>query len=377
VSKHLLILRPDNLGDAILFSGALRHIRRKFRGYSITLCAKRYTRDYFELCPHIDSFLAWEDLLSALNSAPELPWYPTGLPGKGRMRLLWGTIRKALFVRRTGVDEIIVPVRSPQSGWVDVLHCFPGSRKTGLTGDSSNMGLDEHRAYAAALNIAVDVSDLPQDGHEFSATLRLLERLGMTAATGDFSPEYWTSKDDALAARRMLGPCDGPLVVLAPGKTSLAAGKLDPSFYAKALGPIRSSKITVALIGTVAEERYCSEVAAALKNVPVVAKLVFLPGKTTTRQTVELLKLAHAVVSEDTAALHMAVMVRAPTVGIVGGGHFNRFFPWGNPDLVKAAYRQLACFGCNWRCIHSTLRCITEIEPGTVSEHLSALLERR
>ncbi|MGO9566312.1 MAG: glycosyltransferase family 9 protein, partial [Desulfomonilaceae bacterium] len=46
VGKSILIVRPDNLGDVVLFSGALRAIREKWAASRITICVKRFVTDY-------------------------------------------------------------------------------------------------------------------------------------------------------------------------------------------------------------------------------------------------------------------------------------------------------------------------------------------
>ena len=58
--QDIFILRPDNLGDVVLFSGALRAVRGHFPNAKITLCTRRYTHNLLELCPHIDRLVAWE-----------------------------------------------------------------------------------------------------------------------------------------------------------------------------------------------------------------------------------------------------------------------------------------------------------------------------
>jgi hypothetical protein len=61
-------------------------------------------------------------------------------------------------------------------------------------------------------------------------------------------------------------------------------------------------------------------------------------------------------------------------LGIVGGGHYGRFFPWGDPKLARVATKQMDCFGCNWQCKYETMRCIQEIAPESAARELAALL---
>lgn len=61
--KSIFILRPDNLGDLVLFSGVLCHLRNYYPNAKITLCIQRYVANYIELCPFIDKIVYWEDLV--------------------------------------------------------------------------------------------------------------------------------------------------------------------------------------------------------------------------------------------------------------------------------------------------------------------------
>ncbi len=64
--ERVFILRPDNLGDVVLFSGSLKHIRAGFPGAEITICVKGEARDLLERCPHVDQVLAVEEVLFPL-----------------------------------------------------------------------------------------------------------------------------------------------------------------------------------------------------------------------------------------------------------------------------------------------------------------------
>jgi ADP-heptose:LPS heptosyltransferase len=376
--NRLLILRPDNLGDLVLFSGALKLFRRKYAGYRISLCAKEYVRGYFEHCPHLDHFLSWETVMEEYNPLPDIPWYPRTWRGQSRLRQAAGRWRRRRLAKKLSCDTLLIPVRSPQFWWTEFVAMIPAREKVGLTGNTSNCNTpQEHENYIKTLTHPVDASDLRPMEHEFTATLRFLHGLGIKAAPDDIWPEHWTTPEDATSAGRLAGTDHPNLVILAPGKSSLAAGVLPASFYESVFSGPLASPISVIILGTASEKENCLATAAALKSSPMVREVICLAGKTSIRQTIELLKLARAVISLETATLHLAVMLRRPVIGIVGGGHFGRFFPWGNPATVRAAYQQMDCFGCNWRCIFDTVRCLTELNPAIVTGHLQELLGQR
>ncbi|AGF78799.1 ADP-heptose:LPS heptosyltransferase [Desulfocapsa sulfexigens DSM 10523] len=76
-------------------------------------------------------------------------------------------------------------------------------------------------------------------------------------------------------------------------------------------------------------------------------------GDTTLLEFVEILRGAQLVVGNETSVVHIAASVATPSVCVLGGGHFGRFMPYS--DAVSgmkpiAVYRQMECFGCNWKC---------------------------
>jgi len=66
--------------------------------------------------------------------------------------------------------------------------------------------------------------------------------------------------------------------------------------------------------------------------------------------------------------LHIATALRKPVVGIVGGGHFGRFYPWGDPETSRVVNLPMDCYGCNWHCRYDRLRCIQDI-PAANAQH--------
>ena len=72
--------------------------------------------------------------------------------------------------------------------------------------------------------------------------------------------------------------------------------------------------------------------------------------------------------------MHIAAALRKPMVGILGGGHFGRFYPWGDPRLSRVAHVPMECYWCNWSCRYETVRCIREISPAVIAREIGALL---
>ena len=105
-------------------------------------------------------------------------------------------------------------------------------------------------------------------------------------------------------------------------------------------------------------------------------------GGTSLPQLLDLLQNAALVVSNDTGPAHLAAALGAPTVVIVGGGHFTSFVPYPpevTPTATRFVFRERACFHCFWNCTEphepgGSFPCIGEIKEADVLAAVDAVL---
>jgi len=133
----------------------------------------------------------------------------------------------------------------------------------------------------------------------------------------------------------------------------------------------------IAILGGIADAEKADRLVGLLRNAGPRRSVVTLAGKTTLRQMVELIRRCQLLIGVETAALHIATALGVPAVGILGGGHYGRFYPWGNPAVHRAAASPMDCFGCQWRCIYGDYRCIPAIPPALVVEQARIALDGR
>ncbi len=136
--------------------------------------------------------------------------------------------------------------------------------------------------------------------------------------------------------------------------------------------------LPVVFIGGPAEKAQKPRLAEALRGAAGADRV----GDTTLPELLDLLRHAALVVSNDTGPAHLAAALGAPTVVIVGGGHFTSFVPYP-PDLTPAGtrfvFRERACFHCFWNCTepHTTghsFPCIGAISEAEVLAAIDAVL---
>jgi len=370
--QQIFILRPDNLGDIILFTGALRLIRKKFPNAEIIICAKNYIHSLLELCPYVDEIVSWEQIMKLLPD-----WVPD-FPGKWRVEAL---IRKLRFMKTTWWDYrsdlYLLPVRST----VPDLHLFSSySRATvklGISGDTNHQTAEEDQIQGKHYTARSHVDESEGIQHELDTYIDFLKLLGIETNRDEIWPELWSSDEDVhWAADRIPESRDEIILAIAPGMTSITDKFYAAENYLKALNGLKTERLSVYIFGSSSEITQCKAVENELSKCEQIHSLQNFTGQTTIRQLLEMLKRCDVVLSNETGVLHMATALRMPTVGILGGGHHSRFYPWGDPNINLKADEPMDCYHCNWYCIHPTMRCIHEIKPEQITEKLQTLIHQ-
>ncbi len=116
-------------------------------------------------------------------------------------------------------------------------------------------------------------------------------------------------------------------------------------------------------------------------------KIVNLCGKTNLIELMSIIQSAQFILSNETAASHIAVVTNTPSICLLGGGHYGRFQPYEVENiqekereiLPKVAYYPMDCFGCGWICKYplenGKWRCINAIRVDTVNEKIQKIMK--
>ena len=365
--RRVFILRPDNLGDVVLFSGVLRHLRRRYPDARITLCVKRYGGNLVEHCPHVDEVVFWEDLHAR--------WPAWLLRVRGMARLETALRRRAIG-KRFASDVAILPVRAPAAEMHETLRWIPARERYGVAGCYSNQAPAVDLAAEGIYTSRVDSGADRDAEHELALYQRLLASLGVAVEIAELQPEFWTTAADrAWAETNVLRDEGAALVGIAPGVSAPSGKAYAADRYREVFAGLGGRELSVVLFGADADRAMCESVRDALSGVSGIRSIQNLAGVTTVRRLVESLRSMDVVLGPDSAPMHMAIALGRPTVTIVGGGQFGRFHPWGDPALNRVVNVPMSCYGCDWRCIFSTMRCVTEIPESHVSTALHEALE--
>jgi ADP-heptose:LPS heptosyltransferase len=187
----------------------------------------------------------------------------------------------------------------------------------------------------------------------------------------DIMPQFWLSgsETDFLAE---LQREDRNIIGLFPG-ASVGGRQWSPVNYGELAGMLPNNIIYV-LFGSADEEKLCKDVVASITERCSDATIINLSGKTTLRQLVKTISSCDLFIGMETSGLHIAIATGIPSIGIVGGGHFGRFVPWGDTGRSIFLTNQMECFHCNWSCRNNKMECISGVSPYEVAESAKILL---
>ena len=326
----------------VLFSGALRHLRAHCADAEIVVGALPAGADYLRHCPHVDEVVV-------LSKGPNPP---------------------AELARRQW-SVVLAPIRSPGPWQHRILGSLSATDKHGIGGDLTNQTAEDDQRFAPLYTSRLELAEVRKTEHELIVTRDFLAHLGIEVEVDDVWPESWTTSEDRRWAEEHVPRTSGRCTVaVAPGVSNPAIKIYPAHLYRSVFERPLDAPVDVVVFGGPADRSVCAAVAAAIAGSDGVGSVTDLAGTTTTGQMVEGLRRADAVLAVDAAPLHLATALRRPVVGVMGGGHYGRFYPWGEPHLTWVANRTMDCYWCNWRCRYETTRCVVEIPPSLIANRL-------
>lgn len=365
---NILILRPDNIGDVVLFSGALQHIRIRYPEAHITLAVQAHIINLVELCPHID----------ALVPVEQLTWWGRGektyFPLKHRFKKALHHLNKAWNAIRKPYDCIIYPLKSPSVGHLEILSALNSKQTFGIIGCdlcAPKTGFPPELHPVKLFTHQYDVSKRYQWDHEYLVTLEFLRFLGCyVTAVDEVKPQFWLtdSEHNYLDTVKKNGR---KIIGIFPGASSEGRqwGVDNYGELSQSLGV----PLIYAIFGSSADAGLAARVADLIKEGSEVAEVINLAGGTSLRELVANISFCDLFIGMETSGLHMAIAANVPTIGIVGGGHFGRFVPWGDPEMNIFLTYKMECFNCNWAC-GTNAECVRNVSPHDVADAVKKLL---
>lgn len=345
--KSIVYIRPDTIGDLVIFTSALAQLQTAWPDARHTLLVRP---GYESLAPLFPTGLHWQ--VAPINPFTEQPGASRGA--------LDGIIEKLKEI----VPDVIVAATLNRT-WLEVAIAaqFPNARRVVL----GRSAVDPHFAARLKLELGVDaeaafpeVVEVAAGERDWENNHRLVDQLvGQT--TPRQAPRLYVPPASAKEASKLLAEWDLPahgFVAVFPGGLANVPIKAWP--YSK-FGDLivwlqRSARLPVLVLAHEAEKEAVDDVLARVRETGGLAPAVWLGKNGEVPLLSALLSYAKLYVGHDTGAMHMAAALERPVVGIFGGGHWPRFRPVGRRTV--SVVEPLPCFGCNWDCRFGNAPCV-------------------
>lgn len=321
--QHVLIVRPDHLGDLLFVRPALKRFREQLPGMRLTLMVGPWSQAIVEYDKNVDEIVTFP-FPGFTRAKPDNPTEP--------YRLLF----EAAKLIRDRRPAAVVILRDDH--WWGAL----AARQAGVP---IIVGSD-HPVMHGPLTDHVTVGGLHAVARNAvvfdSAAKRLGSSVELPPADFHNAPLIWEIQDtDRHRARQLLANLgvERPFVVIHPG--SGAPVKLWPAErWAQMAGRIGDAGYAVVLTGSESEVPLLRRISSSAGS------LHSLGGQTTIYELAAVFEAAQAVLGVDSGPLHLAVAAGAPTVHLYGPSDVATYGPWGDPGRHRVIKAAMTCPDC-------------------------------
>ncbi|HET9995214.1 MAG TPA: glycosyltransferase family 9 protein [Candidatus Acidoferrum sp.] len=352
--RSMLIVRGDAIGDFVLFLPALRILRRHFAGAKLSLLVGRESAELASAFAPVDEVISFDRKRYRFNLAY-------------RVRLIQS-------LRARQFDMAVNPVYSREPLTDELLYCCGARERIAFDGDLNNIGIrtkTKNNRYCTRI--------LPSRSglmHEADRNREFVE--GLTGAQGsreDFQPSLPLSEAQLGDARTLLhsqglDPQSDLIVAMFPGALNPIRMWPAERFAQLANFIARDFGARILLCGS-ASERESTERISRLAHIAPASVV----GKTTLTQLAGVLRFSALYIGNESGPLHLAVAAGTPSLCVLGGGHFGRFYPYPGNHQHRAVFETMPCYHCNWKCVYEVPHCIHDIPVENVWESVQRMFE--
>jgi heptosyltransferase-2 len=332
MTERLLVMSPNWLGDAVMALPALANLRRHYESAHLAVAARPSVAPLFTMVHGVDEVVT--------------------LPGGGGLRALSGWSQDAGAL---------------SSGAFDTAVLFPNSFATALI--ASKAGITERWGYDTDWRGSMLTRAVPRpraELHQQAYYQALTTALGI-----EEGPPYarvWPDQDHARQLLRDIGlDLDEPFVVFAPGAAYGRAKQWLPERFAELARTLIGDRgWSVLMVGANVDRSTCDEISARVptRTGTRLNRLIDFCGKSDLPTLAGILSQAHAVVSNDSGAMHLAGAVGTKVIAVFGPTNERRTSPLSSgPDAPAPVVitRDVFCRPCMLRECPIDHRCMRRI----------------
>ena len=363
--RSILVVRLDEIGDVVMISPLLHELRNSYPEANISLIVKPQVYNLVELCPYVNKIYIYERDVGILSYLTNIK--KTYLFAK---EYLW----------KENFDLAIVPRWDIDFYFASYVAFFSGSRR--------------RIAYSEKISIKKSVINKGFDGfftdvicnsklmHEVKRNLYILEYLGGNISESNL--EVWTSIEDKewtenfLLEEKIIADNIKIAIFLSAGRKNKEWDVHNFIAVANRLAKLKKLEF-ILLGGGENTEKYGEIFVDGCEGISYNCI-----GKTTIRQTIEILKKCDFYFGGDTGPIHLAAACNMQGIGLFlnhvetsadGLDTPERFGPWKSDIMIIQPRKNLD--GCEYGCMKPYAHCINEITIEEVYNKLSDLVKRK
>ena len=336
VKKNIIVFKISSLGDIILSVPSIRALRKRFQGANIKVLVDVNFRECLDKCPYIDEVITCDF--------------------RGRDRA-GGFLKLAAKLRSEDFDISVDLQNNRRSHLLAFLSAIP-----------ERYGYDNGK-LSFFLNRRISLPAKPMDPVRHQTGVMGL--LGIT--TLERRLELWPGQDDEAWAVKFLENSwlkkDQKLIAI-----SLSASRRwktknwgMPAMLELTEILARERGARVVLLGTDEDRPDAAEFKKRTEAKPIDAV-----GKTSVSRLAGLIKRCDALVTGDSAPMHIAAATGTPFVAIFGPTDPKRHL--GPAENKKVLYKRLKCAPCYKPTCFRHMKCMTSIKPREVYDALMEVL---
>ena len=355
--RRILILRKDTLGDYILFYPTLAAYRKKYTDTEITLVISKL---FQSLSPLLTDFehIIWYDAIKYSNDV----FY--------RRRFL-------LNLKKQGFIIAIQPTVSRETAGDFMIKITDAPTRIGVHGDYTASTIKERlcsdKIYTQLISIPNNIT-AEIDKNVYVVEKITKEKINLTFPTINADLFNNLESQKILTINELIGK---KYIIICPG--SGTTFKIWPTEkFASIADYVIENEITPIFCGSVSEKKLIVKIINQMK---LKGNAIDISGCTNLPTILHLLKHSYFYFGSDTGITHLAAAIETPTICLMGGGHFGRFFPYGNLNKNKIVYdHNMTCKGDNWLCAEDIKKgdsapCVRDIRVEDVKKEIDSMID--
>jgi len=361
--KSVLIIRPDAMGDLVLFTPTLQALLEIWPKTAISVIIQKSHSSLAKiLFPQVNWITIDFD-----------PWKKNPFEAKPAIE----SVRK---LAATLNPDFLIAACTKRS-WLDsvIADAIPNAKRFAFKTNTPDPYWNEHLLWATNKQTYPTFETIASEGpgeQDWQKNLGLITCL--TGKTVNAKKPVITLPKDVLLSGedtlKQLNISTAQYAVCAvAGSVNVKIKSWPTSHYAKVIDTLSSTyKIKTLLVAHLSEKETVDEIKQLVQTKDTAS---WLGSDNDLPLLTALINQSSFYFGNDTGAMHLAAACDKPVLGIFGGGTWPRFIPAANRFI--ALHIPMPCYGCNWDCPFGDAPCIKSIPVDRVTEAIDTLLNTK